>query len=359
MSERSFYSKKLNWLPLVGLLALVAGCADENGEGAEHPEMEQPVLVAVAAGETVTDSLSLLGTLRAKEAVDISSVREGRIEELPIREGSEVRQGDILVGLDARLARAALAQAQAAYNLSQADLKRSRELFEGRTISEQEFDQARSTYEVAEATLQRYQEELADMVMKAPFDGVIGRRYLSIGQYVTAGERIARLVALDPMEVVFNVPERFIGRVGPGSPVNIRIDAYPSEEFAAEVVFLDPEVDALTRTVPVKAELPNPDKLLRDGMLGRLELVMAVREDALVVPEEALIFRGKNHFVMVVDGDDRVEERGIKPGRRLAGRVEVLEGLEPGERVVVEGVQKVWPGSKVIPSLPGGQDDAD
>lgn len=362
MNERSFFKQTtLGGLGLHGLLAVLAliltACGGGNGNGGPPEGMAQPVLVETVRIEVVEDQLRLIGTLQAVDRADLSSVREGRIAALRFTEGQVVNQGDVLIELDARVARAAVAEARAAYQLASAELKRNQDLIQDRTISPQEFDRVEGAYAVAKAALQRYKEHLADMTILAPFSGVIGNRNYSEGQYVAQGQSIARLVAVDPMEVVFNVPERFLGRLALGQRVDVRIDAFPGEIFQGEVVFIDPELDRASRTARIKALVPNEEGKLRQGMLGRLAVITETRDEAPVVAESAIVIRGTRHLIYVVGEENTIEMREVKTGRRLNGRVEIREGVAPGEVVVIEGVQKVWPGSLVEPREMGKNDD--
>jgi membrane fusion protein (multidrug efflux system) len=219
-------------------------------------------------------------------------------------------------------------------------------LAESRAVSQQEVDQATAAFEARLATVELMRAQLQETTITAPFAGVMGARLVSIGQYVTKGQRLTSLVETDPMKVEFHVPERFLSRLAQGQGIEVRVAAYPNEGFRGTVYFVNPNVEVDTRTVLVKARLPNPDGRLRAGMFANLALILQVRERAVVIPESALLLEGEQASVFVVE-DGAAQPRRVIPGLRLAGALEIREGLSPGEMVVIEGTQKLAPGSPV------------
>ena len=167
---------------------------------------------------------------------------------------------------------------------------------------------------------------MRDATVRAPFDGIIGARLVSPGQYVTRGTPLAWVVDLDPMKAEFQVPERYLKELRPGQPAEVRVDAYPDERFTGEVTFVDPQIDETTRTVLVKAALPNPDDKLRRGMFANLHVILRVRERAVVIPETALLLQGDATSVYVIE-QDKAQPRPVTTGTRLPGLVEITQGL--------------------------------
>jgi membrane fusion protein (multidrug efflux system) len=190
-------------------------------------------------------------------------------------------------------------------------------------------------------------EQLGDATVTAPFAGVVGARLVSIGQYVTKGQQLTSLVDTDPMKVEFGMPERFLGQIEAGQAVKLDVAAYPQTPFSGEVYFIGPQVEPATRTVPLKATVPNPDGRLRQGMFAHVELIVRVKERAVVIPDTALLHQGDLTFVYAIDAEQTAQMRPVRTGVRLVDAVEVIEGLQPGEQVVVEGHQKLHPGAKV------------
>jgi membrane fusion protein (multidrug efflux system) len=231
--------------------------------------------------------------------------------------------------------------------LSQANYDRARQLLQDKLISQQEFDQAASTHAVNEASADLKRRQLKDARIYAPFAGIVGARQISPGQVITRSSTLTWLVDLETVKVEVTVPERFLRQVAIGQPLEFSVAAYPDEKFRGEVYFISPQIVEATRTALVKARIPNADAKLRGGMFASMELTLQVRDSAVVIPEPAIMSNGDNFSVFVVDENSNAQVRPIEVGIRLAGRVEVVKGLNAGERVVVEGVQKLRPGGAV------------
>jgi membrane fusion protein (multidrug efflux system) len=181
----------------------------------------------------------------------------------------------------------------------------------------------------------------------APFDGTASERLVSLGQYVAVGMPLTTVIDADPMKAAFDVPEHHLSQLHTGQTIEMVVAAYPDMQFQGKVYFIDPQVRTDTRTVLMKALVPNADGRLRPGMFANLKLVTQVRERALVIPETAILLQGQTTSLFIVKEDGSVESRVVTTGVRLAGMVEIISGLAVGETVIVEGVQKIFPGAKV------------
>lgn len=307
------------------------------------------VVALAAARQPVEETLSLVGTVAANEQIEVKAESDGFVESIGFTEGQEVAKGALLVALDETRLKAALEESEASLRLSRQTFDRSKELLGARLISQQEYDQAASRLAVDEAAVAGRKRALEEARVYAPFEGVVGARLVSPGQLVTRATTLTWLVDLDPVKVEFNVPERFLSQVQVGQTIEVTVAAWPGRRFAGKVFFVAPFVEADTRTVLVKAEVPNPDRQLTPGMFANLDLTLQVRSDAVVIPEAALsrILDGDQAVVMIVGPDDTVVPKSVKVGLRMPGRVEIREGLDGGERVIVEGLQKIGPGMKV------------
>jgi membrane fusion protein (multidrug efflux system) len=334
---------------LAAALLLLAGCG-KRGPGPAGPGggMAVHVVGFRAVEQPVEERVAVVGTLAANEAVEIKSELDGVIEEVGFEEGAAVDAGRVLFRIDRIKLEASLAEAEANLKLAEVTLGRYAALAESRAVSRQEVDQARTGFQARLAAVELMRAQLEDATITAPFDGVVGSRLVSIGQYVTKGQQLTSLVDTDPMKAQFDVPERYVSHLGPDQHIQIAVAAYPEEIFTGKVYFVDPQIDEATRTVLVKALVPNRDGRLRSGMFANLTLILQVREHALVIPETALMVQGQTTTVFVVDETGSVQPRPVKTGVRLAGMIEMLEGLRAGETVVVEGVQKLGPGASVV-----------
>lgn len=327
----------LPWLP---------GC-QKSSESAGPPDYAVSAVIAAAEERSLEEKVLLVGSLATLEEVDLVSEIDARVVGLNFEEGVPVEAGQWLIQLDKRKLEASLAEMRARYDLAKANLERSANLLARQTISQQDYDQAAAEFDSAGALLLLAEEQLADATIVAPFNGVMTERLISLGQFTSRGEVLASLVAVDPLELHFNVPERTIGQLSLGQSIAFSVEAYPGSTFHGQVAFLSPRVDQRSRTLLVKARVANADHRLKPGMFGRLELAFTAREKALVIPESALSYADDKSTVVVMNAEDRAEFREVEVGLRLAGEAEILAGLEAGERVVVEGFQKLGPGSRI------------
>lgn len=303
-------------------------------------------VVAPVIVKSVSDTARVVGNLRARDAVDVASQISAPVKDVLFQEGKAVAAGDVLVRLDDDKVIARIAEAEARFVLADTNRKRSEELLANQTISRQEYDQVQAEFGVSEAVFNLLKREREDTVITAPFDGVTSDRLVSPGQWLGVGQGVTRLVRMNPLEVEFRLAERQATDVRPGQKV--RFEGASGEPAEGEVFFIDPVVDPASRTVLVKASIPNPELILKPGMYGNLELILATRENALVIPESTVRYQGDQAYVVVMNAAGKAEFRNITTGQRLPGEVELISGLIEGERVVVEGFQKMGPGTSIL-----------
>lgn len=308
-----------------------------------------PVEMTTVGTATLLREVVAVGSMRSDESVTLSPEVAGRIARIGFEEGRPVQAGQLLFELDAAVPRATVAEARASRNLAARNHERGTELFERRLISQQERDTLRSALESAEATLALAQAQLAKTRITAPFAGTAGLRQVSPGDYVNPGQALVSLEAMARLKVDFRLPETVLSRLAPGQPLDIELDAWPGERFRAEVYAIEPRVAESTRSIGLRARLPNPDGRLRPGLYARVRLQTAREADAVVVPEQAIFPRGEQQFVYVVAGGV-AQEREVRIGQREPGRAEILDGLRPGEVIVTAGLQKLSPGAAVVPA---------
>jgi membrane fusion protein (multidrug efflux system) len=249
--------------------------------------------------------------------------------------------------LDRSILQAQRDRAEANLDLSRANRDRSEVLLADEAISRREWEEASAQWQLDEANLRLAQAQLDKTVLRAPFDGLLGLRYISPGEYVQPGQPIVTLDDTDPIKIDFRVPEVFSARLQDGQTVQVEVDAAPGTTFSGRVYAVAPVVDPEGRSLLVRAVIPNPERSLRPGMFAQVHLVMEERPDALMVPEQALFSRGQDQFVYkVVDGV--VAEAPVRLGLRQRGMVEIVEGLVPGDTVITAGQIKVRPGVPVV-----------
>ena len=331
-------------------LALLAACGAGEAPGGRPGGMmgsrgPVPVLAAVAEPQTYVDTVNALGNLRANEAVDISSRVSSVVESVHFEAGEFVTAGTLLVKLDDREIAADLAVTQAEFEKVRSQYERSKALGRTRVVSESELDQLAADMRRTEADIRAAQARLDDARITAPIDGYLGLRRVSPGEIVGPDTLITTLDDTRVMKLDFAVPETFLSLVADGMSVSAASAAYPDETFAGTVVSVDSRIDPATRSITVVAAVPNPANRLKPGMFMTVELERK-RSNVLFVPEQAVAPRSGRQFVFrVVEGIAREQE--VQLGVRSPGRVEIKDGLQAGDTVVVEGVQKIRDGAAV------------
>ncbi|MBM3901839.1 MAG: efflux RND transporter periplasmic adaptor subunit [Verrucomicrobia bacterium] len=333
---------------LVVLLAL--GCQKKQG-GAGGPPMGAfavQVVTAPVRTEPVVETVSLVGNVMANEIIDLTSETDGIVKEIRFGEGTPVKKGDVLVILDDTKLAPQVQEAEAQLQLARTSFERVKLLFRDKLISQQEYDTAAATYSANEASVDLKRRMLRDARILAPFSGIAGARQISPGQVITRSTRITQLVDLDTVKVEVAVPERYLSQVQEGQKVRFRVAAFPKDTFEGEVYFVSPQLDPNTRTALVKARIANPSRRLRGGMFANLELSLQLRDAALVIPESAVFNNGDATLVFLATSTNTAMIQPVRTGLRLAGKVEVLQGLADGQSVVTEGLQKLRPGAPIM-----------
>lgn len=339
--------------------AQMAGGPGRSGAGGPPAGFAMPVEAAAVRVGTSQREVLAVGSLRSNESVTIRPEVAGRIARINFSEGEKVKSGQVLVQIDASVPKAELAQAQAALALSRSNFERAEELMRRGAGTQRAFDEARAHLRTDEATVQLAEARLEKYAIAAPFDGIVGLRRVSVGDFVSAGTEIVNLEQIDPVKVDFRVPEVFLAGVRQGQPIVVTVDALPGREFRGEVFAIDPLVDASGRSIVIRARVANPGDTLRPGLFARVVLTLEERANAIFVPEQALVPVGDQHFVFkVVDGRQpgmrAVSYVPVTLGQRQRGEVEILSGLQAGDMVVTAGVLKIRDGMPVqIVPMPG------
>jgi len=336
-------------------VAGLAGC----GNGGGGPPAEPIIDVAVARPEktTVEVTLPAVGTVEADERVVLQPEVPGLIESIHFAEGQRVKKGEVLFRMRSRKEEAQLAQARADRDLARSNLERARTLAGTKAISQQELDLMESTVAAREATYELEARRLEERVVSAPFDGVVGPREVSVGQYVNAGVALVTLVEDAQVKVRFRLPDRHLAVLRTGQTARITVNAFRDVRFAGKVDLVNPEVDVSTRTVEARLVVSNPEGKLRPGMFARVELVVGTKSDALVVPETALVPNLEDFAVYRVV-EERAQLAPVRIGVRLPGKAEIESGLKAEDVVIVAGTQKVGEGVKVKPGADASEGQA-
>jgi membrane fusion protein (multidrug efflux system) len=308
-----------------------------------------PVEVSDVRPQVVRDQFRALGSIESDDIIQVVSELNATVTRLPFVEGSPVGAGDLIAQLDDRAIRAEAERADAQRDQARANLDRAQALFDQRAVPQQGLDDARTAFKVAEANASLARTRLDKTRIRAPFAGVIGTRRVSVGAYLREGDVITELARVDEMKVTFSAPERFLSALRPGVAVEVTTPALPGEGYRGRLSVVNPIVDPQSRTVELVARIPNPGRRLRPGLSANVAVTFAERQKALAVSDEAVFAEGDQSFVYVVQPDSTVAKTPVRLGTRDSMRVEIVAGLEPGQRVVRAGHQKLFPGAKVMP----------
>lgn len=339
---------------VVALILVVAGVAGAMAfrtlgtETVAQNTGERPASVVntvLPERDTVRDVVKAVGSLRALNAVELTTEVSGRVIELNLETGQRVEKGQLLLRLDDRQARADLEIIEAQLADARRQYDRARQLRSNNSISQSQVDELRTAVDVAEAQRQSVRVRLENHRIEAPFAGVVGLSDISVGAYLTSGTSVTTLDSTDQMELNFAIPERFLGQVALAQPVNGQSPAYPDQTFGGKLVELGTRINELSRTLPVRALIDNPEGKLRPGQFMSATLTLRERE-ALVIPEQAVMIRGDEKYVFVAE-DGIARRASVTLGSRMPGRVEVVSGLAIDDRVIVTGQDRLSSGDRI------------
>ena len=294
--------------------------------------------------------IEAVGNLVAVQDVDLASEVPGKVIAIEFTSGASVQAGDALVQLGAADDRAQLASLQSDLHLAELENDRIRQLRGSAAFSQSQLDRAQGQVASLQALVDRQQVILDRKVIRAPFDGVLGLREVSLGDIVAPGDPIVQLQSLDPIYVDFTVPERHRAAVAAGQPLEVAVAAWPGETFAGAVQVISPDVDLRSRTLMLRGQLANEDLRLQPGMFAAVHLLIGDEEPVPTVPRTAIAFFAYGESVFLIEDSDAglvVRRRPVQVGRTRAGRVEILSGLELGQQVVHTGHLKLREGQTV------------
>ena len=308
--------------------------------------MVRPVNGVAVHKEVFADRLEAIGTLTANESVTITAKTQGVIRSIDFDDGQTFKRGDQIAAIDAGEQDAALNVELANLEQQKKDLARTQQLVEDKHVSQATLDEKVALLKRAEANVAAARVRSGDRRITAPFSGIVGTRRISMGALVSPGAVITTLDDISEVKLDFSIPETFLASLKPGLEIEAEASAYPKEVFKGRVVAVDSRVDPVTRSVSVRATITNDDLRLRPGMLMVVELIKDQRE-SVIVPEIALLPENDIQYVYTVSPDNIVTRLKVVIGRRRAGSVEILEGLQVGDIVVTEGLQDLRSGSKV------------
>lgn len=332
------------------LVALIGGAIwYKESSKQEKQAMQRPpvsVVVTEVKQDRFYDQVEALGTARANESLEITAKVTDTVVATFFQDGQYVKRGQTLLQLEDAEEQAELAIAQVRLHEQQREFRRIEDLVRQRTVAGSELDRLQSLIDSARAMVDQELAKIADRNIVAPFSGQLGFRMVSKGALVTPGTVITTLDDISTIKLDFAVPERFLSSLTKGSEIVALSDAFPGQRFVGKVASIDPRINPTTRSVTVRAHLPNNKSLLRPGMLLKISLIKDSR-DTLVIPEEAILTVRDQQYVYLVDDSSKVVRQLVTVGQRRPGEVEILEGLSEGQRVISRGKLKVREGQQV------------
>lgn len=312
-----------------------------------------PVYTARVEPRLLQERVTATGSVAADESVELVSEIAGKVVAMAFDEGARVKRGDVLVKLDDAELAAQLARAQSRVRLARAQAERQTQLVTAGGTSQAELDAAESEVKVLEAEVELARALLAKTEIRAPFDGVVGLRYVSVGANITPSARIATLQKIDTIKIEFSVAERYLDRIQPQAEVKIVVEGI-REPFAGRIYAVEPRIDPATRTLKLRARAENPGGKALPGGFATVEMPLQEIPGALLVPADAIV-SGLNAQQVYVLEDGRAQLRTVEMGLRLAREVQILSGLEAGAVVITSGQLQLRPGVRVEPVARPGE----
>ena len=341
------------------LLGPVPSVQAQNGE-----MPPAPVGFTLAVERPVAKTVQLPGYVESPKVSRIASEVEGLIAEYLVREGDRVEKDQPLVRLKTtplelqlRAAQAELAEAEARRQMADRNLVRSKDLFEKKTVPQQQLDESQSELyawegrvRLLKARIARIQLDIDHSTIRAPFSGIVTSRQSEVGEWSELGAQLLELLSLEDLEVHVDVPEQYFGSLHPQSTASVSLDAIAGDVFPATVRAVIPRADDKARTFPVKLRLKGADPRIGVGMLARVQLPVGVPVNAVMVPKDAVVDQGRDHVLYVINADDTISPVPVSTGAALGAWVSIEKGVEAGQKVVTRGNERMQPGQRVNPA---------
>lgn len=345
--------RTLALLPLSVLIACGGGSEADSSEPAVMPaERVAHVRSLEVQPEEVADLAILSADLLPLRRATLAAEGPGRVEQLTVDVGDRVREGQVLVRIDTRALRQQIAEAEALFVQAVDRYERAERLFEKRSITQEQHIAAVAGRDVAEARLNSAKLALAKSEVKAPWPGSVSAKKVEVGDYASPGLPLVELVAVNRLIVRAAASAADVPYLSIGTPVTVRVDVFPGEQWQGKVVRLGAELDSDTRTLIVEAEIDNREGRLRPGLFGRLEVPRQTLPEALLVPLASVVdYESEKILYVVTDGV--ADRRSVVLGPTIGERVVIVSGIEPGEHVVIGGQQQVADGQKVVEAEEG------
>ncbi|NMC41091.1 MAG: efflux RND transporter periplasmic adaptor subunit [Bacteroidales bacterium] len=310
-------------------------------------QMQQRLLASgyVIVPAKMSEIVNSTGTLRPDEEVDLSFETSGKIVGINFQEGTRVKKGDLLAKINDKPLQAQLEKLTAQKRLAELKEFRQRNLLDRDAISQESYDQIQTEVQTLQADINLVKARISETELRAPFDGIIGLRYISEGAYATPSTKIARLLKISPIKVEFSIPERYAPEIKIGYPITFKVDGF-SNSFNASVYAIDPKIDLNTRTIVLRALYPNTKEELKPGRYAGIAMTLSQVENAIAIPSEALIAEIEGEKVFIYRSG-RARSVKVNIGLRTESQIQVTSGLKFGDTILVTGILQLREGLPV------------
>jgi membrane fusion protein (multidrug efflux system) len=334
-------------LPKLGSLGGNSASKENNGTATASRDQSMPVRMQVIQAMKLGDKVMAVGTILSNEEVEIRSEISGKVEKIYFKEGARARKGEVLLKINDAEPKAQLMRGQYRQAIAEQEAERKHQLFEKKLASQEEYDIAVNELNIVKAEMQITQAQIAKTEIRAPFDGVIGLRYVSEGSYISPTARITTLQDNNPVKVDFTIPEKYAAAVKRGDKISFFVEG-SSRKFEGNIYAVESKIDPTTRTLHLRALSPNPNGVLIPGAFANVEVVLKEKE-TLTVPSYALIpvLKGQRVFLYK---NGKAESQSVEIGMRTDEFVEVTQGVQAGDTLITSGILQLRPGMAVRPA---------
>lgn len=327
--------------------------AKDNGENSKKTTRPTnpiiPVSAVVISPQKLDNKIQVTGAIQANESLEIKSEISGKVTSINFEEGQRVRKGTLLLTINDEELRAQLEKLRYSKKLREESEYRQRLLLEKEAISQEEYDQSLTELNTSRADIRLIEAQIARARIRAPFDGIIGLRYVSEGSYISPQTTIATFSNIDPAKIEFSIPGKYSNDVRVGNIIEFRTES-SDDVYRGEIYAIEPQIDPETRTLRMRAISDNKDRRLLPGQFARVDLILDREEDALLVPSQAVIPELNGHKVFVVN-DGKAESRSVEVGIRTNREVEIRSGISEQDTVITTGLLQIKPGSQLEVSV--------
>lgn len=332
--------KKILWILLFLLFFIIAFLLYLNHLNNDQKATIMPVETTKVRVAPLQDKISAIGILKSNEGIIVRPEVEGHVEKIFFSEGQEIHKHDPLIALEDSIAKANLKEASVEYDLRKNEYERSQTLLEKGVVSVNDKETAYTKFQIAEASLEKAKTTLSKMQINAAFEGFVGMRKVSVGDFVTVGQDLVNLLDINPIKIDFQVAEKYLQHIKLDQIVEAFTNAFPNEVFSGKIYALDPQIDPITHSILIRATLDNENYKLKPGLFVKLNIILTENSNALLIPNEALMPNNDKQFVFKVE-NEIAKLTEVKIGQRLEHEVEIISGLKPNDCVVTAGQIKI------------------